>query len=101
MNTWEEPVLVDIVQIRKIDYPRYLVKEGDSFYQDTPESGEPFRPSQKESPEILQGYLENSNVNIVKEMVDMIELQRAYEMNQKSIQTHDQLLGRLINEVAR
>ena len=34
-------------------------------------------------------------------MVDMIEVQRAYEMNQKSIQSHDALLGKLINEVAR
>ena len=38
---------------------------------------------------------------MVKQMVDMISVQRAYEANQKSVTTHDQLLGKLINEVAR
>ena len=41
---------------------------------------------------LLQGNLEGSNVNIVQEMVNMIETQRAYEMNSKSIQTTDQML---------
>ena len=77
------------------------MKEGESFYQDTPESGEPRPLREDEASEFLQGFLENSNVNIVREMVDMIEVQRAYEMNERSIRTHDQLLGRLINEVAR
>jgi flagellar basal-body rod protein FlgG len=40
-------------------------------------------------------------VNIVHEMVKMIEVQRQYEANQKSVTTHDSLLGKLINEVAR
>ena len=101
LNQWEEPVLLDTIQLRVVEFPRHLAKEGDSFYQDTPESGEPRLPSPEEAPEVLQGYLESSNVNIVREMVDMIEVQRAYEMNQKSIQSHDSLLGKLINEVAR
>jgi flagellar basal-body rod protein FlgG len=41
---------------------------------------------------LLQGSVEGSNVNIVQEMVNMIETQRAYEMNSKSIQTSDQML---------
>ena len=45
--------------------------------------------------------MEKSNVNIVREMVDMIEVQRSYEANQKTVTTHDQTLGRLINEVGR
>ena len=57
--------------------------------------------SNEKSPEVLQNFLETSNVNIVREMVDMIEVQRIYEMNQKSIQTHDSMLGKLINEVAK
>jgi len=40
-------------------------------------------------------------VSVVKEMVDMIEVQRAYEANQKTIQTGDQTVGKLINEVLR
>lgn len=42
---------------------------------------------------VAQGYLEMSNVNMVTEMVDMIAITRAYETNQKMIQTVDQTLG--------
>ena len=50
---------------------------------------------------VVQGFLEKSNVNMIREMVDMIEVQRSYEANQKTVQTHDQTVGRLINEVIR
>jgi flagellar basal-body rod protein FlgG len=101
-NRFDDPVLLDKIKIRTVLNPRHLDKEGDSFYVDTPESGEP-RPFVKEedAPEVLQGYLEASNVQVVTEMVEMIEVNRAYEANQKTIQTHDQMLGRLINEVLR
>ncbi len=102
MNEWKNPVLLDKLQIRTVDYPRHLEKEGDSFYNTTPESGD-MRPfvNKENPPEILQGFLETSNVNVVREMVDMIELQRQYEANQKSITTHDSMLGSLINQVGR
>ena len=48
---------------------------------------------------LLQGNLEGSNVNIVQEMVNMIETQRAYEMNSKSIQTTDQMLQYLTSNL--
>ncbi len=101
LNQWESPILLDKIQVRQVDYPRHLIKEGESFYQETPESGEPRILQDDEVVEVLQGYLETSNVNIVKEMVNMIEVQRTYEMNERSIRTHDQMLGKLINEVAR
>jgi flagellar basal-body rod protein FlgG len=44
---------------------------------------------------LLQGSVEQSNVNVVQELVSMIETQRAYEMNSKSVQTSDQMLGYL------
>jgi flagellar basal-body rod protein FlgF len=101
-NRFKNPVLLDKIKIRTVENPRHLDKEGDSFYFETPESGEP-KPFQNEleGPQVLQGYLEASNVQVVTEMVEMIEVNRAYEANQKSIQTHDQLLGKLINEVTR
>lgn len=100
-NQWEQPVLLDTLRIRKVEYPRHLNKEGDSFYNTTPESGKMFRPEETDLPEVLQGFLETSNVNVVSEMVNMIEVQRAYEMNQKAITTHDSMLGTLINQVPR
>lgn len=96
-NNWKNPVMLDTVKIRDVDFPRHLDKEGSSFYVTTPESGDarPMKP--EESPEILQGFLETSNVEIVTEMTSMIEVQRAYELNQKAIQTQDSMLGQLIN----
>ena len=42
-----------------------------------------------------QGYVETSNVNVVEELVNMIQTQRAYEINSKSIQASDQMLQKL------
>ncbi len=48
---------------------------------------------------LAQGFLESSNVNVVEELVNMIESQRAYEMNSKSIQTTDGMLRYLTNNL--
>ncbi|GBC93283.1 Flagellar basal-body rod protein FlgG [bacterium HR15] len=53
------------------------------------------------NPRLAVGTLEGSNVNIVREMVEMIEHLRAYETHQKAIQSQDETLGRAINEIAR
>jgi flagellar basal-body rod protein FlgG len=42
---------------------------------------------------IRQGYLENSNVNIIQQITDLIAAQRAYEMNSKTIETADQMMS--------
>jgi flagellar basal-body rod protein FlgG len=68
---------------------------------DTLESGEARQLIDEERPKIYQGFLEASNVNPVREMVNLIEVNRAYEANQKTIQTHDTLAGRLLNETIR
>ncbi|MDH5655984.1 MAG: flagellar hook-basal body protein [Spirochaetia bacterium] len=100
-NHWEEAILLDKIKIRTVEFPRELKKEGEGFYLETPESG-PMRAFAEDSePKVLQGYLEASNVSVVRQMVEMIEVQRQYEANQKSVTTHDSLLGKLINEVAR
>lgn len=48
---------------------------------------------------VVQGYVEQSNVNIVREMVDMISVMRAYEANQKVLQAEDGTLEKAVNEV--
>lgn len=48
---------------------------------------------------IQQGFVEQSNVNVVKEMVDMITVMRSYEANQKMIQAQDGTLEKAVNEV--
>jgi flagellar basal-body rod protein FlgG len=46
---------------------------------------------------VAQGFLENSNVSVVEEIVGMVTGQRAYEANSKVIQTADQLLSQAVN----
>lgn len=98
-NSWEEPVVIDRLKIVDFENIREIKKEGESLYRETEFSGPPLPPAGELK--VLQGFLEKSNVNIIREMVDMIEVQRAYEANQKTIATHDQTVGKLINEVVR
>ena len=100
-NRWENPVLLDKIKLRSVEFPRELKKEGDSFFVDTPESGPPVPFLEAKAPRVRQGFLEASNVNLVRQMVEMIEVQRQYEANQKSVTTQDALLGKLINDVIR
>ncbi len=50
---------------------------------------------------IMQGYTESSNVNTVKEMVEMITLSRAYEANQKIITSYDTIMSKAATEIGR
>ena len=50
---------------------------------------------------VRQGVLEEANVSPVEAMVDLITAMRTYEAGQKAIQTQDQTLDKLINEVGR
>ena len=50
---------------------------------------------------VLQGYLENSNVDIGREMVDMITVYRVYETNQRMLTMIDETVGKAVNEIGR
>lgn len=100
-NEWDQTEKLDTLKIVRFQRPRYLRKQGSSLWKDTEESGTALVEESDRRPKVHQGFLEASNVNPVTEMVRMIEVNRAYEANQKSIQTHDTLLGRLVNEVLR
>jgi flagellar basal-body rod protein FlgG len=85
----------------EFDLDRYLEKQGSSLYRESDTSG-PARIMEAGSrPRVVQGFTEASNVEPVAEMVRMIEVNRAYEANQKLIQTEDTMLGTLINQVTR
>jgi flagellar basal-body rod protein FlgG len=75
--------------------PAGLQAIGDNLYLQTNSSGDPVvgEPGIDGIGEILQGTLENSNVDTVEELVNMITTQRAYEMNSKVISTADEMLG--------
>jgi flagellar basal-body rod protein FlgG len=100
-NEWENIERVDRLKIVGFKRERYLKKQGNSFWRDTPESGLATVLQQTARPKVRQGFLEGSNVNPVTEMVRMIEVNRTYEANQRLIQAEDGLLGKLINEAIR
>lgn len=99
-NEWEDLERVDRLKIVDFHRTRYLTKMGNSFWEATEESG-PAQVEQVDRAKVRQGFLEGANVNVVTEMVQMIEVNRSYEANQKLIQTEDALLGRLVNDVIR
>ncbi|MDR2952442.1 MAG: flagellar basal-body rod protein FlgF [Treponema sp.] len=99
-NIWEEPVLLDVLKIVDFDLDRYLEKQGSSLYKESDTSG-PAIIMKEARPKVLQGFNEASNVDPVVEMVQMIEVNRSYEANQKIIQAEEQALGTLINQVAK
>ena len=50
---------------------------------------------------LVQGFKENSNVNVLDEMVKMIEISRAFESNQRVVQSIDEMLSKAVNEVGK
>jgi flagellar basal-body rod protein FlgG len=74
--------------------PAGLQAKGGNLYAETAASGTPQTgtPGLSGLGSLASGSLESSNVNIVEEMVNMIETQRAYEINSKAIQTTDSML---------
>lgn len=70
---------------------------GQNLYVETAASGTPSSgtPGTNGLGLLSQGYVETSNVNVVEELVNMIQTQRAYEINSKAITTSDQILQRL------
>jgi flagellar basal-body rod protein FlgG len=85
--------LGDITLVDFINYPG-LQPIGGNLFLETVASGNPIEgtPGENGLGVIKQGMLENSNVDIVEEMVNMITTQRAYEMNSKVVSTADQML---------
>ena len=68
---------------------------GNNLLEQTGASGDPTTvlPGDAGVAVLRQGYLENSNVNIIQQITDLISAQRAYEMNSKAIETADQMLS--------
>jgi flagellar basal-body rod protein FlgG len=100
-NTWEEPALLDTLRLVEFGLDRYLEKQGSSLYRESDTSGPAMVMASGSRPKVLQGFVEAANVDPVTEMVQMIEVNRAYEANQKVIQTEEAALGVLINQVAK
>jgi len=73
---------------------KQLVKEGGSLF--APGAGQ--QADEAEVITVRDGYIENSNVNAVAEMVNLITAYRAYEINGKAVHAHDQMLDKAVNQ---
>jgi flagellar basal-body rod protein FlgG len=91
------PTQVGTIQLTTFVNPGGLQSAGENLYLETAASGTPSpnTPGTNGTGLLNQGYVETSNVNVVEELVNMIQTQRAYEINSRAIQTSDQMLGRL------
>jgi flagellar basal-body rod protein FlgG len=100
-NEWEDPQILDTLKLVEFDLDRYLEKQGSSLYKESDTSGPAMVIGAGNRPKVFQGFVEAANVDPVVEMVQMIEVNRSYEANQKIIQVHESALGTLINQVAK
>lgn len=91
------PTQIGNIQLATFVNPGGLQSVGENLFVETASSGTPTpnTPGSNGSGLINQQYVETSNVNVAEELVQMIQTQRAYEMNSKAIQTSDNMLGRL------
>jgi flagellar basal-body rod protein FlgG len=95
------PTQVGSLQVFDFINPAGLQPRGENLLLESAASG----PAQSGTPGLnglgmlVQGSLESSNVNVVEELVNMIETQRAYEMNSKAIATTDQMLEYITNQL--
>jgi len=89
---YSDGALVDALKI--VDFSTVLSKEGETLFY-----GE--NPQVVANPVVVHGTIEESNVQPLTEMVNMITVMRAYEANQKVIQAIDSTLDKAVNEVGR
>ena len=95
-NIYQNNQLVATLDITDFQDYNYLEKYGENYYQ--PVNG----ATEKEGEyQIISGYLEMSNIKVVSEMVEMISVSRAYETNQKLIQTYDGSLEIAANQIGK
>ena len=95
-NVYVNEVLVGRLQIVDFQNKDALSLYGENMFEALPEAG-----MVASTALTRQGYLETSNVNVINEMVSMITITRAYETNQKMMQTIDSTLDKAVNEIGK
>lgn len=91
------PQTVGQLQLATFPNDAGLAAQGGSLFVQTAASGDPVTgvPSAPGFGQVMQGFVENSNVNVVSEITDLITAQRAYEMNSQVITTANQMMSTL------
>ncbi len=93
-STDRESQILGQIELARFTNPGGLRAIGDNLFVETTASGSAFfeTPGSNNTGETIQAHLEDSNVDLVEEMVGMIMAQRAYELNSKSVKTADEML---------
>jgi len=91
----DEPIQVGQIELYRFPNPVGLTAIGENLFKITNASGDPIpgTPGYDGMGQIAHKFLEMSNISVVREMVDLIVAQRAYEFNSRTIQTSDNMLG--------
>jgi len=95
------PSQIGNIELADFINPTGLEAIGDNLFRESAASGSPQTaiPGLDGLGTVIQGALESSNVNVVEELVNMIETQRAYEMNSKAISTTDEMLSYISSQL--
>jgi flagellar basal-body rod protein FlgF len=89
---------IETLRISDFNKPYSLVREGNGYFN-TQDSDE--KVIQSDGFAIEQGFLEESNVSVIGNMVNMISAYRNYEADQKAVQSQDQTLDKAVNQIGR
>ena len=95
-SIWQEGEVVTKIKLTDFEDYDYLVRYGENYF----EAVEGETPIDTQAT-VNSGYLEQSNISVVTEMVNMITISRAYETNQKVVQTYDRVLDTTVNQIGR
>ena len=92
---------VGTISLVNFGNPRGLLPIGQNFLKESTASGQPQvgAPLDGGFGSVIQGFVEGSNVNVVQQLVDMIETQRAYEVSSKSITAVDEMMRYISNNL--
>ncbi len=95
-SIWQDGGIVAKIQLTDFEDYNYLERYGETYF----EAIEGATPIATQGT-INSGYLEQSNISVVTEMVNMISISRAYETNQKVVQTYDRIMDTTVNQIGR
>ena len=96
-DVFADGVFIDTIRVVGFDSNDDLRKEGSNLYYNYNPQNAVF----DSDGEVIQGYLEGPNIDLAKQLVNMIETYRNYESNQKVIKMIDDTLSKAVNEIGR
>lgn len=92
-----QDAVVGQIELARFVNPAGLMARGGNLYQQSPTSGEPTDVQPGTDVQVVQGFLEQSNVDVAGELIDMIQAQRVFELNSKVVQAADESLQIAVN----